>query len=71
MKWHIKNQQKKESQQAKQELKILEGDIAAAYNFLRRNRNSHFAGKKKIPLYLLLGPSRFGKTTLLSQAGLN
>ncbi|CAL7963128.1 type VI secretion system protein ImpL [Gammaproteobacteria bacterium] len=71
MKWPIKIRQKKESQQAEQELKILEGDIAAAYNFLRKNRNSHFAGKKKIPLYLLLGPSRFGKTTLLAQAGLN
>lgn len=71
MKWRIKTLQKRESQQAKQELKILEGDIAAAYNFLRKNRDGHFRGKKKIPLYLLLGPSRFGKTTLLSQAGLN
>lgn len=71
MKWRIKTLQNKESQQAKQELKILEDDIAAAYNFLRKSRNSHFAGKKKIPLYLLLGPSRFGKTTLLSQAGLD
>jgi type VI secretion system protein ImpL len=71
MKWRTKTLHKKESQQAKQELKILEGDIAAAYKFLRKNCNGHFTGKKKIPLYLLLGPSRFGKTTLLAQAGLN
>ena len=71
MKWRIETLQKKESQQAGQELKILEGDIAAAYNFLRKNRKKHFAGKKQIPLYLILGPSRFGKTTILSQAGLN
>jgi len=71
MKWRIKNLNQKESQQAEQELKILESDIAAAYNFLRKNRKNYFSGKKQIPLYLLLGPSRFGKTTILSQAGLN
>jgi type VI secretion system protein ImpL len=71
MKWRIKTLQKKEFAQAQQELKILEDDIAAAYNFLRKNSKGYFGGKKKIPLYLLLGPERFGKTTLLAQAGLN
>lgn len=71
MKWHLKILQKKEFEQAKQELKILEDDIAAAYSFFRRNRKGYFTGKKTIPLYLLLGPARFGKTTILSQAGLN
>ena len=71
MKWRTTILQKKESQQSEQELKILENDIAAAYNFLRKNRKNYFAGKKQIPIYILLGPSRFGKTTILSQAGLS
>ncbi|EKE00745.1 MAG: hypothetical protein ACD_21C00284G0010 [uncultured bacterium] len=71
MKWRANTAQKKELEQAKQELKILEDDIAAAHDFLRKNRQGYFGGKKEIPLYLLLGPSRFGKTTILAQAGLN
>lgn len=71
MKWHTKILQKKELLQAEQELKVLEAEVIAAHNFLRENRNTYFNGKKKIPIYLLLGPSSFGKTTILAQAGLN
>ena len=71
MKWRAKNQQKKEAIQAQQELKILADEVAAAYDFFRKNRHGYFGGNKKLPLYLLLGPARFGKTTILSQAGLN
>ncbi|MBU0744441.1 MAG: hypothetical protein KKE11_03645 [Gammaproteobacteria bacterium] len=71
MKWSLKILSHKENEQAAQELKILEEDIIAARNFLRSNRKSYFQGKKKIPVHLILGPSRFGKSTILSQAGLD
>ena len=71
MKWRAKNQQKKEAIQAQEELKVLADEVAAAYHFFRKNRHGYFGGNKKLSLYLLLGPSRFGKTTILSQAGLN
>lgn len=61
---------KKQTLHLKQELAILEADIVSARKFLRQNRKTYFNNKKNIPLYLLLGPSRFGKTTILSQAGL-
>lgn len=61
---------KKQTLHLKQELGILEADIISARKFLRKNRKTYFNNKKNIPLYLLLGPSRFGKTTILSQAGL-
>lgn len=71
MKWNFKIISNKESEQAAQELKILEEDIATARDFFRKNCQTYFQGKKKIPIYLILGPSSFGKTTLLSQAGLD
>lgn len=71
MKWNLKIVPHKENEQAIQELNILKEEIAAATNFLRKNRKNYFLGKKKIPIYLILGPSRFGKTTILSQAGLD
>jgi len=71
MKWNFKIITNKEAEQAAQELRILEDDVAAAHNFLRKNRKNYFQGKKKIPIYLILGPSRFGKTTILSRAGLD
>jgi type VI secretion system protein ImpL len=71
MKWRFKIITNKENDQAAQELKILEEEIAAAYEFFLKNCMSHFHGKKKIPVYLILGPARFGKTTILSQAGLD
>ena len=61
---------KKQTLHLKQELGILEADIIAARKFLQQNRKTYFNNKKNIPIYLLLGPSRFGKTTILSQAGL-
>src|SRR3990170_643466 len=71
MKWNFKIITNKEAEQAAQELRILEDDVAAAHDFLRKNRKNYFQGKKKIPIYLILGPSRFGKTTILSRAGLD
>ncbi|MDR1057493.1 MAG: hypothetical protein LBL17_02865 [Coxiellaceae bacterium] len=71
MKWNLKFLSHKESEQAKQELKILEEDIVSAKNFLHKNCHTYFQGKKKIPIYLILGPTHFGKTTLLSQTGLD
>jgi len=71
MKWNLRIVPNKENAQATQELKILEEDVAAARNFIRKNHKHYFQNKKKIPIYLILGPARFGKTTILSQAGLD
>jgi len=71
MKWHLRILPNKETEQANQELRILEEDVAAARDFLQKNRKTYFQGKKNIPIYLILGPSRFGKSTILSQAGLD
>ena len=57
MAWIIKN--KKVLTTTDQELKILEEEIIATCNFLRSNSYSCFGGKKNVPIYLLLGPSRF------------
>lgn len=62
--------QSTEFEQAEQELKILNHDLRTAEQFFRKNRQVHFAGKRKLPLYIVIGPSHFGKTTLLSQSGL-
>lgn len=71
MKWCLQFLPNKEKEQAKQELKILEEEVREAYDFLRKNRKSFFNNNKKLPIYLILGPSRFGKTTITSQTGLD
>jgi type VI secretion system protein ImpL len=71
MKQQQKISQKRERELAWQELKILEAEVAAARNFLRKNYKNYFSGKKQLPIHLILGPSHFGKTTLLAHAGLN
>lgn len=71
MRWNFRFLPSKEHEQALAELKILEEDVATAADFLRQNCQQYFQGKKKISIYLILGPSRFGKTTLLAQAGLD
>ncbi len=70
MKWPVKLLPNKEYTQATQELKILEEEVVAARNFIRNNYHNYFKTVKKIPIYLILGPSRFGKSTILSQSGL-
>lgn len=71
MRWNTRDIPNKEKIQAQQELKILEEDVITARNFIRKNRGSHFHRSNKIPIYLIFGPARFGKTTLLSRAGLD
>ncbi len=61
----------KERKLARQELKILKEDVVAAKKFILANKKNYFGGKSKLPIYLILGPERFGKTTILSQAGLD
>jgi type VI secretion system protein ImpL len=70
MKWHTRRLPSKEHIQAVQELKILEEDIVAARNFIRKSNRKYFQNPKGTPIYLLLGPSSFGKTTILAQSGL-
>ncbi len=71
MKWNLRLLPNKEQAQAAQELKILEEDILAARSFIRKNHQHFFQNRSKVPIYLILGPSRFGKTTILSQSGLD
>jgi len=40
MKWNFKIITNKEAEQAAQELRILEDDVAAAHDFLRKNRKN-------------------------------
>lgn len=67
----IKTKYERERKQAEQELKILEDDVINAKKFFQENRKNYFQNKKNIPIYLILGPAHFGKTTILSQAGLD
>jgi type VI secretion system protein ImpL len=55
-----------ELERAEQELKILDYDLSTALRFLKNcNKN-----RTQTPLYLIIGPSNFGKTTLLAHSGL-
>jgi len=51
---------------AEEELKILHTDFSAAWQFFKENYKSNY----NLPLYLIIGQSNFGKTTLLAKSGL-
>lgn len=55
-----------EFDRALQELRILQYDFNIARKFLKRNY-----AKRKLPIYLIIGPNKFGKSTLLANSGLN
>lgn len=54
---------------AEEEVKILYNDFNRVQKFL--HANEFFKHKKTLPLYAVIGHSRFGKTTLLSKSGLD
>lgn len=56
-----------EFNRAMQELRILHFDFRNAIKYLKTNYRKYY----KLPLYLVIGPSKFGKTTLLANSGLN
>lgn len=62
--------QQKEFAQAEQELNILQHDLNVAKKFLKEQRKFFFQRKSIVPRYIIIGSSRSGKTTLLSQSGL-
>ena len=59
--------QQAETARADEELKILYSDFAAAWQYFKEN----YKDKHNIPLYLVVGQSSFGKTTLLANSGLD
>lgn len=54
-------------ERADQELNILHFNFKDALKFLKQKHKKHF----RLPLFMLVGHSSFGKTTLLSNSGLN
>lgn len=56
-----------EVERAEEELKILQADFVAALNFFKEK----YKGHESLPLYLVVGHSNFGKTTLLAKSGMD
>jgi type VI secretion system protein ImpL len=56
-----------ELEKAAQELTILNHNLNDALRFLKRNYKKY----TKLPLYLIMGPCSFGKTTLIANAGID
>jgi len=54
-------------ERAEEELKILHADFVAAVKFFKENYKSHH----NLPLYLVVGQTSFGKTTLLAKSGMD
>lgn len=59
--------QQAEAARAEEELKILHTDFSAAWQFFKENYRNNY----NLPLYLIIGQSSFGKTTLLAKSGLD
>ena len=68
--WFL-NSERRALRRVSPELAILEEGIALAKEKIINQQLFGAASTKKISLCLVLGPSTFGKTTLLSQAGLS
>ena len=62
--------QQTEFVRAEEEIKILYDDFIRVTKFLNTYKR-RIKSKKQLPLYAIIGHSGFGKTTLLSQSGLN
>lgn len=54
-------------ERASQEIAILNYNLNDAVQFLKKHHRKHY----RMPLYLVMGPTSFGKTTLLASSGLN
>lgn len=59
--------QRNELERVKQELKIFYKNYADVINFLKKN----YKKSGKLPVYLTIGQSGFGKTSFLAQSGLD
>lgn len=57
-------------EQVDQELRILRHDFKVALRYLKGNYRKRLNFYNRLPLYLVIGPSTFGKTTLLANSGL-
>lgn len=57
-------------EQVDQELRILRHDFQVALRYLKGNYRKRLNFYNRLPLYLVMGPSTFGKTTLLANSGL-
>jgi len=69
--WRLNNLAKQGVlEQVDQELRILQHDFKVALRYLKNNYRQRLNFYNRLPLYLIIGPSTFGKTTLLANSGL-